>query len=309
MLFPFRICEAKRLSIMLLKLVCIVLNKFTRKVIIACILLVIGLSICGMLYVSTSKKQLTYAGDRYLPIIMYHSLLKESQYHGRYIISPNKLEEDLIYIRDNGYTTITIKDLLDYVYNGRLLPAKPIMLTFDDGNYNNYYYAFPLLRQYNCKAVISPIISITEEFSQSSDILLTYGYCSFTQLKEMSDSGLFEVQNHSYSMHAHSGRVGVGKKQGEPDDLYKTVISEDINKAQLLIEQNIGTSPTCFTYPFGHYSKETPSIIKELNFKASLGCYEKLNCITRDPDCLYELGRFLRNNTESSEHLFKRMEK
>ena len=90
-----------------------------------------------------------------LPIIMYHSLLKDEKYQGKYVLSPDLFESDLKYLEQNGYTTIVIQDLIDYFDKGTPLPEKPIMLTFDDGYYNNYLYAYPLLKKYNSKAVIS----------------------------------------------------------------------------------------------------------------------------------------------------------
>ena len=48
-------------------------------------------------------------------------------------------------------------DVIDFVLNGTPLPEKPVMLTFDDGYYNDYVYAYPLLKKYNSKMVFSPI--------------------------------------------------------------------------------------------------------------------------------------------------------
>ena len=78
-----------------------------------------------------------------VPIIMYHSILKDSSRSNKYTVTPAVLEEDLKYIKDKGYTTVTIADLISYVYNDTPLPEKPIVLTFDDGHYNNYGYLFP----------------------------------------------------------------------------------------------------------------------------------------------------------------------
>ena len=76
-------------------------------------------------------------------------MLKESgQASSQYIVSPASLEKDLKYIRKKGYNaglhekrSSTTSTALD------LCRKKPIVLSFDDGYYNNYYYAFPLLKK------------------------------------------------------------------------------------------------------------------------------------------------------------------
>ncbi|MDR0913890.1 MAG: polysaccharide deacetylase, partial [Oscillospiraceae bacterium] len=57
----------------------------------------------------------------------------------------------------------------------------------------------------------------------------------------------------------------------------------------------------------GARSKDTESILRELGFKVSLSCTEVTSSVSKDPESLYFLGRFLRDNKESSEHLFERM--
>ena len=63
---------------------------------------------------------------------MYHSILKDPQRTGDYVISPEQLEKDLIYLQNHGYTTVLLADLIAYVHEGTPLPDKPIVLTFDD---------------------------------------------------------------------------------------------------------------------------------------------------------------------------------
>ncbi|MBR2038566.1 MAG: polysaccharide deacetylase family protein, partial [Lachnospiraceae bacterium] len=92
--------------------------------------------------------------------------------------------------------------LADYVENGTMLPEKPVLLTLDDGYENNYTNAFPLLKKYNMKAVISLI---------GKDMRLNEN-----QLKEKHDSGLVEIGNHTYDLHSISGDVkDADKKPGE----------------------------------------------------------------------------------------------
>ena len=75
-------------------------------------------------------------------------------------------------------------------------------------------------------------------------------------------------------------------------------------KMQELIRQNVGYTPTTFTYPFGAVSKEALPVLKEMGFQATLICSSRINHITRDPDCLYGLGRFVRPSGVSSEQYF-----
>ena len=82
-----------------------------------------------------------------LPVLMYHLILKNPGIKNKFIVSCSTFEEDLKYINENGYTTILIRDLVDYTEGKIELPPKPILLTFDDGAYNNYLYAFPIAKK------------------------------------------------------------------------------------------------------------------------------------------------------------------
>lgn len=247
--------------------------------------------------------------DEYIevPIIMYHSILKDSSRSNKYTITPTVLEEDLKYIKSNGYKTITISDLISYVYDDKTLPSKPIILTFDDGYYNNYGYLYPLLEKYDMKAVISIVGSYTDKFSETDEANLNYGYLRWKDVKELISSGRLEFQNHTYNLHNNThGRIGAKKKKGESDDNYKKILEEDINKLQNEFKENTGYLPTCFTYPFGGISNSSIDIIKELGFKASLSCEEGINKITKNPNSLYLLKRYNRPSYVSTYSIFKK---
>lgn len=231
-----------------------------------------------------------------VPIIMYHSMLRESARTGPYVVTPDSFESDLRYLNENGYTTIVMQDLIDYVYDNQPLPPKPVMLTFDDGFYNNYLYAFPLLKKYNCKMVLSPIGRYTDQYSEEKDDHANYSYVTWDQINEMRHSGLVEIQNHSYDMHASdkSHRKGALRAAGESVEQYRQALTDDVMKMQRRVEEMTGYTPTTFTYPFGAVSQEALPILRELGFKATLLCESRTNRITRDPECLFGLGRYLR---------------
>lgn len=92
-----------------------------------------------------------------VPVIMYHAVMDDASRLGKYVISPEELESDFKWLSENGYTAVLSEDLINYTENGAALPEKPILLTFDDGYYNNYLYAYPTAKRYGMKFVLSPI--------------------------------------------------------------------------------------------------------------------------------------------------------
>ena len=245
-----------------------------------------------------------------LPVIMYHLVLKNPGTKNKFIISEATFEEDLKYINENGYTTILVKDLIDYTEGKCDLPSKPILLTFDDGAYNNYLYAFPLAKKYNSKFVFSPICRECERYSEISDENPTYAHANWNHIREMSDSGLVEIQNHTYDMHSNKkSRIGCTKKSGESKEEYTSKLTSDLKKAQELIKEKSGIEPTAFFYPFGACSECSDEIIRNIGFKATFLCESKLNYITKNSDCLFKLHRFLRPPGVSSKSFFSTFEK
>ena len=103
-------------------------------------------------------------------------------------------------------------------------------------------------------------------------------------------------------------RKGVLPKAGESDEVYKSILTEDVVKAQGLLENATGKKPTCFVYPFGAKNDLTEKLIKEMGFSCTLTCTEKPNIITKNPDSLYELGRYRRDRNESMQNLLIRIE-
>lgn len=142
---------------------------------------------------------------------------------------------------------------------------------------------------------------------QNGDKNPAYAQADWNTLREMSDSGLVEIQNHTYNMHASIGRVGASQKIGESDEEYRKNLSEDLKKFNERMKAELNITPTAFTYPYGAISKNSPDIIKELGFRASFDCSEKLNHIKSEAD-LHELHRFIRPHDKSSAEILSKIE-
>ncbi|MEG1067325.1 MAG: polysaccharide deacetylase family protein [Anaerovoracaceae bacterium] len=235
-----------------------------------------------------------------VPILMYHGLTDKPANQNEYFINANIFENDLKYMKENGYTTITMTDLINYVYgkNGvDSLPEKSVVITFDDGYCNNYNLGSPLLKKYKSQGVISVIGSACEEASVAE--YRSEDYCNVTweQLEEMQSSGLWEVQNHTYNLHElKNGRKGARKKPNESSIVYKNMLIKDISTLQKKLTETLGVTPNTFTWPFGAITEEAHQVLVDLGFKATLSCYSGINIVKKgDPECLYQMKRNLRS--------------
>ena len=244
-----------------------------------------------------------FAGESVkLPIIMYHSVLKDQAQAGKYVISPSTLEADLNYLKSHGYETVTVSDLVRYVDELGELPEKPVMITFDDGHYNNYLYAYPLLKKHGMRAVISVIGKETEQYTESGQENAYWSYLTLDRLREISTDGVFEIQNHSYDLHENDARKGALRMRGESLESYRTLLIEDTERTQKMLIEGGVPAPICYTYPYGACSRESEEVIKSLGFLCTLGCEERTNSLRRgEPDCLYRLGRYNRPAGVSAE--------
>lgn len=227
-----------------------------------------------------------------LPIIMYHSILKDKAQAGKFVLSPVALAADLDYLSAHGYETIQVRDLVRYADGLADLPPKPIMLTFDDGFFNNYQYAYPLLKERGMKAVISVIGTEIERFTESGQENTYWSYLTADRLREMQQDGVFEIQNHSYDLHENEARRGCLRMRGENLKSYRALLLADTERVQTFLSRHDLPLPTAYAYPFGMYSRETEEIIQSLGFLCTMTHEEKINTIRRDQESLYRLGRF-----------------
>jgi len=257
----------------------------------------------GIFYSIQTRQSTGQAGNQTanVPIIMYHKITYDKGLLGDYSITPEEFEEDLQYLKENGYHTITISELINFTNGNAALPEKPIILTFDDGYFSDYKYAYPLLKEYDMSAVFSIIGYITDEYTEEGRQDVLYPHIIWPMVNEMVESGNAELQNHGYDIHGQSGGVrGAKQRKGESDDEYRERLSADLTFFQARALEMTGKMPTTFTYPFGAYSQTSDDILRSLGFSASLTCNEKINKVTvGDDDCLFGLGRLLRPHNSS----------
>ena len=243
-----------------------------------------------------------------LPVLMYHSVLKDPQRSGAYVITPGQFERDMQYLIDHGYTAVLPSDLIKYVAGEGELPEKPVMITFDDGYYNNLVYVLPILKRLHMKAVISIVGSYTEEATKRMDQNPAYAHLTWDDISALVSSGIVEIGSHSYAMHSSkNGRQGIKRKQGESPLDYEATVCHDVELQKVALLERCGIATTVFAYPYGQWDKDSEALLRRLGFTLTMTCRERMNYIERNPASLYRLGRYNRPSGVSTEMFMKKI--
>lgn len=241
-----------------------------------------------------------------VPILMYHGLAENPSPSDKFYLSVRTFEDDMKYLKEHGYTAVFMKDLIRFVHDktGRItLPEKPVVITFDDGQYNNFRYATPILKKYDMKAVNSLIGSACQESSDAEYVTKATCAVTWNQVGEMAASGLWEIQNHTYDLHhIRNGRRGAQKTAGESAETYEARLKKDLILVQKKVKAVAGEAPTTLTWPFGAYTEDSRDMLKSIGLKATLGCLAGVNTITKgDSEGLFLLRRNTRDGKTTIE--------
>lgn len=281
-------------------------------------LFLIGAIVCAAIIITSIYPQVKAAesplagdsGTVKFSIIMYHHLTVSAKSTGAYTLLVKQFESDLKYLKDNGYESISMAQLIDFGYGKGELPEKPVMLTFDDGQESFLLYAFPLLKEYGMKAVVSIVGKYADEATERQDHNPAYAYLDWAGIKTLSDSGIVEIENHTYNLHQSTNKAkGCSIMKGESEEHYSQRLKEDIGVLQDRIETETGKRPSTFAYPFGYISKEARPILKEIGFSALLCCRSlpvEAKSDPEDTEWLYRLGRYNRPNGITSKQFFEK---
>lgn len=237
-------------------------------------------------------------------ILMYHQVSENSSLWGDYVIPASLLKEDFEYLKNNNYTPIKIKDILDFTKGTKDLPEKAVVITFDDGQRSFLTKVVPLLEEYNYPAVVNIVGALTDLYTENGETNDKYAYLNWNDIKTLSQNPLVEIGHHSYNFHSLGYRRGMGKIYGESNSAYSEIIKTDIEKLNEKLLSNIGERPYILAYPYGIRNDTLLEIAKDENFPVTLSCRESINKISVG-DELFDLGRFNRPYGKSSDIYFE----
>lgn len=174
-----------------------------------------------------------------IPILMYHDVAEHPPTATKRLsVSPGSFEQQLKFLVEQGYTGVSFGDLMQAVATGAALPARPVVLTFDDGYAGVAWYAAPLLRRFGFPATVFVTTGWVDGEPQAGGCAAPGDMLSWAQIRELSTTGI-EIGAHS---HSHP----------ELDQLTETELRRELGFARQLLQDCIGRPVQSLAYPFGY---------------------------------------------------------
>ncbi len=186
-----------------------------------------------------------------ISILLYHSIDLNNAHEN---VNPEQFEMQMEYLRDN-YDVVSLDALVNSIKEGKDLPRKPVVITFDDGYYNVYQNAYRILKKYRFPAAV----------------FITTGYVgkqkplNRIQLRMLGWNEIREMSNNDVTIGAHT----ITHPNLEQVDL--ETAKKEILGSKEEIEQNIGKDVRYFASPYGKENEEIVNLIKSIGFDYAFG--------------------------------------
>ena len=174
-------------------------------------------------------------GYQVVPVLTYHKLSRNGTPDAMTVREVD-FEAQIRFLRENGYRVITLDDLFEFLQFRRQIPARSVVITFDDGWRSVYDIAFPILKKYGYPATL---------FVYTDLIVGSRETLSWEQVRELSRNG-FDIQGHSKT-HRYLGR----KERKETFRDYFDAVRKEIVESSKIIRNQTGREVKYLAYPYG----------------------------------------------------------
>jgi peptidoglycan/xylan/chitin deacetylase (PgdA/CDA1 family) len=186
-----------------------------------------------------------------VPILMYHYIRElppntTDQLGYGLSIAPKLFDQELTYLANSGYDSVTMDDVTSHITRGTPLPGKPIVLTFDDGYADFYTAAWPLLKKHHLNATVYLVV----------DFLGKPGYMSWQQAQELRDAGV-EIGAHTLD-HVDLAIQPLAQARRQIDD------------SRHILQQRLNVPVDTFAYPSGRYTQATVKLVNDAGFTSAV---------------------------------------
>jgi len=177
-----------------------------------------------------------------LPVLVYHKIGAPpagSQLKDLWV-SPEKFRAQVAWLLAHGYTTVLFSDVMKAHKNNKPLPAKAVLITFDDGYENNYAHAYKILRELGAKGNIFVVFNTIGKANlwHNPATESWVNMAGIEMLKEMQDSGVIEFGSHTMN-HPNLGKIPLEDAAWE------------LTESKKQLEGALGKEMCAFAYPYG----------------------------------------------------------
>jgi len=183
-----------------------------------------------------------------LPVAMYHSVQPAVPDGNRLIVSAKTFDRQMQFLKKNRYSVLSLEYAAALIEQKKSMPPRAIVLTFDDGNADNYEYAFPVLKKYGLPATIFLVVS---------DIGKP-GKLDMDQVRQMQDSGLISFGSHSVS-HPFLECITSDAE-----------LVKEINGSKAALEILLGRPVPTFSYPCGRFNADVRQRVVNAGYRAAV---------------------------------------
>lgn len=218
--------------------------------------------------------------DKGIPVLYYHSIDYEKGNELR--LPKEKFREQMKYLKDNNYTTLTLNELYEFLQNNKPVPEKSVVITLDDGYEDNYTNAFPVLKEFGFKAVV---FMITDNMDNPK-----YKFLTSKEANEMDENGV-AIESHTV-YHDKLSQLSYEQQLKTLKDS-KEVLTKTLNKKVDYI-----------CYPYGMYNNQTVKAAKEAGY--TMG-FTTVSGWADKHDGIYTLNRVYINAFDSMDKFIYRL--
>jgi len=197
--------------------------------------------------------------ERSVPVLLYHHLAPASQ--GKHldngaIVPVEEFRQQMEWLREHGYRTITVSELHRFLSWRWGLPPKAVVITFDDGYESVATYAVPILENLGFRATVFVIGS---QVGRNTPGL---SHLSWEEMKTLSGKGVLEFQNHTFAAHYLIDGQRPALTEWPEDLIVKDL--EDLDNA--FAEHGLAR-PVAVAYPYGAYNDTVLSGVKKTGLR------------------------------------------
>lgn len=187
--------------------------------------------------------------NRTVHVLCYHNVVPTAR--NDYDTSVADFQAQLGVLRSGGYQSISCSQLMGYLDNEKDIPAKSVIITFDDGRASFLHNAKPMLDKLGMKATL---FLITGSVGAK-------GSLSWDEVKMLAAAG-YEIGSHTVS---HLNLTKVPKDYTLSDHQQK--VRREIEEAATTLTQKLGQPPVAFAYPFGNYDSFAMGACREAGYR------------------------------------------